>query len=98
MDALVTTRNLSRTFGDRRAVKGVSLSLRPGEVLGFLGPNGAGKSTTLRMLSGALAPTGGELLLEGVPLAEAAGPDEGKARPGYRETEHVRTYYASTRS
>lgn len=72
MDALVTTRNLSRTFGDRRAVKGVSLSLRPGEVLGFLGPNGAGKSTTLRMLSGALAPTGGELLLEGVPLAEAS--------------------------
>ena len=71
MDALVTTRNLSRTFGERRAVKGVSLSLRPGDVLGFLGPNGAGKSTTLRMLSGALAPTGGELLLEGTPLAEA---------------------------
>lgn len=42
------------------AVKGVTFSLQPGEVVGFLGPNGAGKTTTLKMLSGLLHPTGGE--------------------------------------
>ena len=42
------------------AVKGVSFSLEPGEIVGFLGPNGAGKTTTLKMLSGLLYPDGGE--------------------------------------
>ena len=50
----------ARKYKMVEAVKGVTFSLRPGEVVGFLGPNGAGKTTTLKMLSGLLHPTGGE--------------------------------------
>jgi len=55
----VIVRDLERRFGDFAAVKGISLSVRKGEIYGFLGPNGAGKSTTIRMLCGLLAPTSG---------------------------------------
>lgn len=48
-----------------RAVDGISFELAPGEIVGYLGPNGAGKSTTLKMLSGLLAPTDGELIVDG---------------------------------
>ncbi len=50
----------ARKYKDVEAVKGVTFSLRPAEVVGFLGPNGAGKTTTLKMLSGLLYPTSGE--------------------------------------
>jgi len=56
---VVMTRGLTKTYGDRPAVDGVSLTVRPGEVYGFLGPNGAGKTTTLRMLLGLVRPTRG---------------------------------------
>lgn len=49
-------------------VEGVGLEVRPGEMLGLIGPNGSGKSTLLRLLSGILAPTAGEVLLDGQPL------------------------------
>jgi ABC-2 type transport system ATP-binding protein len=52
---------VNRRWREVRAVDGVSFSLEPGEVVGFLGPNGAGKTTTLKMLSGLLHPTGGEV-------------------------------------
>ena len=48
-----------RTYEQTHAVKNVSFSVEPGELVGFLGPNGAGKTTTLKMLSGLLYPTGG---------------------------------------
>lgn len=59
-----------RHFFDRRfktveAVKGVSFEIQPGEVVGFLGPNGAGKTTTLKMLTGLIKPTGGEVRVAG---------------------------------
>ncbi|MFF9848616.1 ABC transporter ATP-binding protein [Streptomyces litmocidini] len=61
--AIISTSGLSRTFrtkqGEVHAVRGIDLTVRAGEILGFLGPNGAGKSTTLRMLSTLLPPTGG---------------------------------------
>ena len=50
---------LSMRLGRRRALDGLSLSVRPGEIFGFLGPNGAGKTTTLKMLSGLIYPTSG---------------------------------------
>jgi ABC-2 type transport system ATP-binding protein len=59
-------RNLfSRRFEWVRAVDGISFQIEPGELVGYLGPNGAGKSTTIKMLTGLLVPTGGELAVNG---------------------------------
>lgn len=59
---------LSRRYGDQEAVRGLTLSIRPGEVFGLLGPNGAGKSTTLKMLATLLRPTGGRGMVGGFDL------------------------------
>ena len=56
----IVVQNLSRYFGEFKAVDGISFAVRRGEIFGFLGPNGAGKSTTIRMLNGLLLPSGGE--------------------------------------
>lgn len=56
---IVSTEKLTKRYGPRLAVDGVSLTVRSGEVYGFLGPNGAGKTTTLRMLLGLVRPTSG---------------------------------------
>jgi ABC-type multidrug transport system ATPase subunit len=61
----VETRGLARKFGDFKAVDGVDLTIRRGEMYGFLGPNGAGKTTTLRMVLGLLKPSAGEVRLFG---------------------------------
>ena len=70
MDAApaVTTRALTRRFGDVAAVDNVSLAVAPGQFFGFLGPNGAGKSTTIKMLTGLLAPTSGAIEVLGLDL------------------------------
>ncbi|MFT7722905.1 MAG: ABC transporter ATP-binding protein [Roseateles sp.] len=69
MDELLAARGLRKAYGSRVAVHDVSLSLRPGEVLGLLGPNGAGKSTTAAMLCGLAAPDAGTVTLSGLTLA-----------------------------
>jgi len=56
----IVVKNLSRHFGDFKAVDNISFEVYRGEIFGFLGPNGAGKSTTIRMLNGLLLPTRGE--------------------------------------
>jgi len=66
-DTIVVTEGLTRRYGPRLAVDGVSLTVRRGEVYGFLGPNGAGKTTTLRMLLGLVRPTGGAARVLGLP-------------------------------
>lgn len=58
---MIQARNLTKTFGPKVAVDGISFTLEKGEVLGFLGPNGAGKSTTMRMITGFIPPTSGEI-------------------------------------
>src|SRR5258706_5873014 len=60
--------DITINYGSRVAVAGVSLKLNPGEVTAIIGPNGAGKSTLLRAFNGALKPTAGKILLDGLPL------------------------------
>jgi ABC-2 type transport system ATP-binding protein len=72
-DAVIDIHGLVKTFGPTRALDGLDLSVRPGEVHGFLGPNGAGKSTTLRILLGLIRKDAGEVrLFDGDPWAAAA--------------------------
>jgi len=61
----------SRSYEDRVAVGGVTMSLEPGELVGYIGPNGAGKSTTIKMLTGILVPTSGEIRVAGIVPHEA---------------------------
>ncbi len=65
MRAVLQTRGLTKHFGSVRAVDGVDLTVRHGEVFGFLGPNGSGKTTTISMLLGLIHPTAGEVELFG---------------------------------
>ena len=87
---MLEVRNLKKRFGDFEAVKGVSFTVKEGEVLGFLGPNGAGKSTTMRMITGFLPPTDGTAVICGHDIAAdpiAAKRDLGylpEAAPSYR--------------
>ena len=67
MTTVLQTTDLSKSFGDFEAVRGVSLAVAPNEVYGFLGPNGAGKTTTIKMLLGLLSATSGQALLLGKP-------------------------------
>ena len=62
MSAIVQVQQLAKRYmpGDVLAVKGVSFEIQEGEIFSLLGPNGAGKTTTISMLSGLLAPTGGQ--------------------------------------
>ncbi|MFF8724916.1 ABC transporter ATP-binding protein [Streptomyces sp. NPDC015171] len=73
MAAVISAAGLARAFPSRQgpveAVRGVDLTVREGEILGFLGPNGAGKTTTLRMLTTLLRPTGGTAAVAGHDLA-----------------------------
>jgi len=72
-DAVVSTRGLVRSFGHRRAVDGIDLSVPRGAVFGFLGPNGSGKTTTIRLLLGLIRPDEGSVSLFGQPMPKAAG-------------------------
>ncbi|MCC7546740.1 MAG: ATP-binding cassette domain-containing protein [Burkholderiales bacterium] len=77
----LSAHELSRSYGGARAVDGIALELRRGEVLGLLGPNGAGKTTTMQMLTGNLAPSTGSISICGIDLLER--PAAAKARLGY---------------
>lgn len=71
---MIKVENLTKIFGTKRAVDGVSFSVERGEVLGFLGPNGAGKSTTMRMLTGFFPPTSGRVMVGGFDMVESPLP------------------------
>jgi gliding motility-associated transport system ATP-binding protein len=78
---MIKVDNLSKSFGAKRAVDGVSFEVGKGEVLGFLGPNGAGKSTTMRMITGFIPPSGGSVSVCGHDMV--LDPVPGKRRIGY---------------
>lgn len=67
---VLETRDLSKRYGSRVVVAGVSISVDPGEVVGLLGPNGAGKSTTFHSIVGFAVPDGGTILLDGEEITE----------------------------
>jgi ABC-2 type transport system ATP-binding protein len=71
---MIEAYGLTKRYGDKLAVDGLTFTVRPGVVTGFLGPNGAGKSTTMRMILGLDAPTGGSVTVNGRPYREHAAP------------------------
>src|SRR6185436_3229516 len=71
---MIAVENLTKRYGDQRAVDDVSFTCEPGTVTGFLGPNGAGKSTTMRMICGLTPPTSGAATVCGVPYRRLGNP------------------------
>jgi len=72
MPARLAVRDLSKHYRGVEALRGVSLQVNAGEVLGIVGDNGAGKSTLLKILAGAITPSGGDILIDGQPVQFAS--------------------------
>ncbi len=81
MTTLIEVKNLTKHYGDKKAVNNISFKANDGEILGFLGPNGAGKSTTMNILTGYLSSTSGEALINGIDILE--DPIGAKKQIGY---------------
>jgi ABC-2 type transport system ATP-binding protein len=96
-EAMIEARQLTKRYGDKLAVDGLSFTVHPGVVTGFLGPNGAGKSTTMRMILGLDAPTSGSVLVNGKPYREHTAPlrevgallEAGAVHPGRSAYNHL---------
>lgn len=71
-EKVITTKQLTKQFGDFTAVNGISFEVHKGEIFGFLGANGAGKTTAIKMLCGLLAPTSGEATVAGFDVYKQA--------------------------
>ncbi len=78
---MIEVKNLVKKYGDHLAVNNLSFTIEPGKIYGFLGPNGAGKSTTMNMITGYLAATEGQILINGHDIYEE--PEEAKKCIGY---------------
>src|SRR3954454_7088408 len=82
MNLAIETHELTRYFGESCAVDGIDLAVEGGTFYGFLGPNGAGKSTTIKMLTGLLAPSGGQMIVLGRNMLDPHEALEAKRRIG----------------
>ena len=78
---MIEVKNLTKRYGDLKAVDDISFSVDSGEVLGFLGPNGAGKSTTMNIITGYISSTSGTITVDGSEILEE--PKKTKAKIGY---------------
>lgn len=87
---MLEIQGITKTYGDRRVLDGVSFTVKPGRLTGFVGANGAGKTTTMRSILGLVEPEHGQVLVEGKPI----GPRD-RARFGYMPEE--RGLYAKMR-
>ncbi|ANF98119.1 ABC transporter ATP-binding protein [Paenibacillus bovis] len=67
---MLQVQQVSKYFDQRRSVDGIDFEMQRGEIVGFLGPNGAGKTTTMRMITGYLKPTSGQIWIDGLPMHE----------------------------
>lgn len=74
-DAVLTIEELRKSFGEREVLRGITLSVEAGEVLGLLGHNGAGKTTTVRLCTGLLRPTAGSIWVNGVSVHDTPEQD-----------------------
>ncbi|GAA4771808.1 ABC transporter ATP-binding protein [Microbacterium gilvum] len=100
---MITAENLTKRFGAKTAVDGITFEVRPGRVTGFLGPNGAGKSTTMRMVVGLDRPDAGTVTVNGRPFAEHSAPltevgallDAKAVHPGRTAEAHLRLLAAT---
>ncbi|MEU2615993.1 ATP-binding cassette domain-containing protein [Micromonospora sp. NPDC007271] len=100
---MIELRELTKRYGGRVAVDGLSVRVQPGVVTGFLGPNGSGKSTTMRMILGLDAPDHGQALVGGVRYADLDWPlktvgallDAGAFHPGRSARAHLAALAAS---
>lgn len=78
---MIEVKNLTKQYGQKKAVDNLSFTVNDGEILGFLGPNGAGKSTTMNMLTGYISSTSGQALINGVDILD--DPMKAKKDIGY---------------
>ena len=83
----IRTINLVKKYGSRKVVDGLNFEIRNGQILGLLGPNGAGKSTTIKMLSGQIKPTSGQIELDGVSYSSV--PDSFRSKIGVMPQEVI---------
>ncbi|GEK34776.1 ABC transporter ATP-binding protein [Kurthia sibirica] len=100
MNAIVELKNLNKTIKGKHIIKDVNLSLYPGQITGFLGPNGAGKTTTIRMMTGLMAPTSGDVMIDGQSITKnyekaisqvgviVENPEMYKFMTGYKNLQH----------
>ena len=77
----ITVKNLTKLYGEQKAVNDISFSINQGEIVGFLGPNGAGKSTTMKMITGYIEPTQGNIDVNGTDVKKH--PLDAKKKIGY---------------
>lgn len=77
----IVIEDLTKKYGEQKAVNNISFEVKTGEVVGFLGPNGAGKSTTMKMITCYMTPTSGNITLDGVSVINQ--PEEVKKKIGY---------------
>lgn len=68
----ITVRNLTKLYGDQKAIDGISFDVKTGEILGFLGPNGAGKTTTMKIITCYMPPNAGTVEVDGLNIEEHA--------------------------
>jgi len=78
---MLEIKQLIKNYDNKKAVKGISLSVKPGEIYGFLGHNGAGKTTTIKVCTGLLKPTAGQVTIQGYDIVKQ--PLEAKQKSGY---------------
>lgn len=107
MEPIVQIKNLSKTIKGKNIINNLSLDFYPGQITGFLGPNGAGKTTTIRMMTGLMHPTSGEVFIEGMSLTEdyetaiqhvgviVENPEMYKFMSGYKNLVHFARMHAN---
>ena len=78
---MIELKDLTKKYGDFEAVNDLNLRVKKGEVFGFIGPNGAGKTTTIKMMSGILEPTNGQVFISGINMQDA--PEKAKSKIGF---------------